>query len=289
ELQAIVREAELADRRLAALAADRTGWIERQHGARNQITTLEQRIAEAKRDRTELENAPQVFAEKRRALSAEVQNAEGSRRECADRLQAAEMALAAADRDARAALEAASAAREDLARAEERFDGARRRLTDIGREIRDMLEIEPAAVAELAEIGPTDPLPDLTEIEEKLERLRRERERLGAVNLRAEEELREVEAQHSSLTTERDDLVEAIKKLRLGIQSLNREARERLLTSFEQVNKHFQNLFTRLFGGGTAELQLIENEDPLEAGLENFAKTPGQKTATPSPPAGGGQ
>ena len=137
-----------------------------------------------------------------------------------------------------------------------------------------MLEIPPSAVAELAEIKPTDPLPDLAEIESRLERLRRERERLGAVNLRAEEELREVEAQHTSLSTERDDLVEAIKKLRLGIQSLNREARERLLTSFEQVNKHFQHLFTKLFGGGTAELQLIESEDPLEAGLEIMAARP---------------
>jgi chromosome segregation protein len=289
EQQAIVREAELADRRLATLAADKTGWAERQQGAHNQIATLNQRVAEARRDRIELENAPKVFAEKRGALVNEVQTAEAARQDRADRLQQAENALAEADRDARAALEAASAAREDLARAEERFEGAKRRLTDIGREIRDMLEIEPAAVAELAEIGPTDPLPDLTEIEEKLERLRRERERLGAVNLRAEEELREVEAQHSSLTTERDDLVEAIKKLRLGIQSLNREARERLLTSFEQVNKHFQHLFAKLFGGGTAELQLIESEDPLEAGLEILAKPPGKKPATLSLLSGGEQ
>ncbi|MGC2827757.1 MAG: AAA family ATPase, partial [Pseudolabrys sp.] len=289
EQQAIVREAELADRRLATLASDKTGWVERQQGARNQIGTLEKRIVEAKRDRTELENAPQVFAEKRGALITEVQTAETARRACADRLQEAENALAEADRDARAALEAASAAREDLARAEERFEGAKQRLADIGREIHDMLEIEPAAVAELAEIGPTDPLPDLVEIEERLERLRRERERLGAVNLRAEEELREVETQHSSLTTERDDLVEAIKKLRLGIQSLNREARERLLTSFEQVNKHFQHLFVQLFGGGTAELQLIESEDPLEAGLEILAKPPGKKPATLSLLSGGEQ
>jgi len=289
EQQAIVREAELADRRLSQLSADRNGWVERQQGARTQIATLEQRITEAKRDRTELENAPQVFAEKRSALITEVQSAEAERRACADRLQQAENALAEADRDARAALEAASAAREDLARAEERFEGAKRRLSDVGREIHDMLEIPPSAVAELAEIKPTDPLPDLAEIESTLERLRRERERLGAVNLRAEEELRGVESQHASLTTERDDLVEAIKKLRLGIQSLNREARERLLTSFEQVNKHFQHLFSQLFGGGTAELQLIESDDPLEAGLEIMAKPPGKKPATLSLLSGGEQ
>jgi chromosome segregation protein len=289
EQQAIVREAELADRRLSQLSADRNGWIERQQGARTQIATLEQRIAEAKRDRSELENAPQVFAEKRSAVITEVQSAEAERRACADRLQQAENALAEADRDARAALEAASAAREDLARAEERFEGAKRRLSDVGREIHDMLEIPPSAVAELAEIKPTDPLPDLAETEATLERLRRERERLGAVNLRAEEELRGVESQHASLTTERDDLVEAIKKLRLGIQSLNREARERLLASFEQVNKHFQHLFTQLFGGGTAELQLIESDDPLEAGLEIMAKPPGKKPATLSLLSGGEQ
>jgi chromosome segregation protein len=289
EQQAIVREAEMADRRLATLAADKSGWSERRDGAANQIATLEQRVTEAKRDRAELENAPQLFAEKRSALIGEVQAAEAERRACADRLQEAENALAQADRDARAALEAASLAREELARAEERFEGSKRRLADIGREIHDMLEIEPAAVAELAGIKPGETPPELAEIEEKLERLRRERERLGAVNLRAEEELREVETQHTSLTGERDDLVAAISKLRQGIQSLNREARERLLASFEQVNKHFQHLFTELFGGGTAELQLIESEDPLEAGLEIMAKPPGKKPSTLSLLSGGEQ
>ncbi len=289
EQQAIVREAELADRRLAQLASDQTGWSQRLSGAREQMATLADRVAETERDRAELAHAPQAFAEKRTALIGEVQSAEAERRACADRLQEAENALAEADRDARAALEAASAAREELARAEERFEGAKRRLSDIAREIHDMLEVEPAAIAELAELKAGEALPELADIEERLERLRRERERLGAVNLRAEEELREVEAQHTSLTSERDDLVEAIKKLRLGIQSLNREARERLLASFEQVNKHFQHLFTQLFGGGTAELQLVESDDPLEAGLEILARPPGKKPATLSLLSGGEQ
>src|SRR5262249_61029510 len=86
----------------------------------------------------------------------------------------------------------------------------------------------------------------------------REGERVGGGNLRAEEELREVEVQHDNLTKERDDLVEAIKRFRQGIQNLNREARERLLASFEVVNAHFKKLFTELFGGGNAEWQLAE-------------------------------
>jgi len=289
EQQAIAREAELADKRLAAIASDQADWNGRRDGASNQIATLKRRIVEAKRDRAELENAPQVFSVKRHKLIEETAKAEAERRACADRLQAAENALAEADRDARAALEAASAAREELARAEERHEAAKRRLTDVGREIHDMLEIEPVGVAELAGIKEGEVLPELAEVEATLERLRRERERLGAVNLRAEEELREIETQHTTLTTQRDDLVQAISKLRQGIQSLNREARERLLASFQQVNTHFQHLFTRLFGGGTAELQLIESDDPLEAGLEIMAKPPGKKPSTLSLLSGGEQ
>ena len=169
------------------------------------------------------------------------------------------------------------------------MEGSRRRLADVEREIHDMLECEPQAVAGLAEIGEGTELPPLPEIEENLEKLRRDRERLGAVNLRAEEELREVETQHTTLTAEREDLIAAIKRLRQGIQNLNREARERLLASFETVNNHFKRLFTDLFGGGTAELQLIESEDPLEAGLDILAKPPGKKPATLSLLSGGEQ
>ena len=175
------------------------------------------------------------------------------------------------------------------ARAEERAEGAKRRLTDVSHEIREMMEVEPEAVAELAGIEPDATLPDVSSVEAELDKLRRDRERLGAVNLRAEEELGEVETQHTALTTERDDLVEAIKRLRQGIQSLNKEARERLLASFEVVNTHFQRLFTELFGGGSAELQLIESDDPLEAGLEILAKPPGKKPATLSLLSGGEQ
>ena len=289
EAQAIAREAELSNRRLQAIAAERQGWDERRSGAASQIATLQTRREEASSERASLEDAPAAFAEKRRALISEIEAAEAERRAAADKLAAAENALAEADRDSKTAAEALSAAREEAVRAEERHEAARRRLTDIGHEIAEMLEVEPAKAAELAGIAPGTALPNVAETEERLEKLRRDRERLGAVNLRAEEELREVETQLTSLTAERDDLTEAIKKLRTGIQSLNREARERLLASFAVVNGHFQRLFTGLFGGGTGELQLIEAEDPLEAGLEIIAKPPGKKPTTLSLLSGGEQ
>jgi len=289
EAQALAREAELADRRVQAILAERTEWQNRKENAASQIATVETRIGEVKTERAELENAPAAFAEKRSALISEIEYAENDRRTAADALAAAETAMAETDRAARASLDALSASREACARSEERMDGTKRRLEDIEREIHDMLEVEPQGVAAMAEIEAGADLPPVTDVEADLEKLRRDRDRLGAVNLRAEEELREVEAQHLNLTTERDDLVEAIKKLRTGIQSLNKEARERLLTSFEVVNTHFKRLFSELFGGGQAELHLIESDDPLEAGLEIIAKPPGKKPQTLSLLSGGEQ
>ncbi len=289
EAQALAREIELAERRLAAIASEAAAWTTRRDGAAAHIATIEERLAQTAGEHAELADTPQQFEAKRRSLIGEIEGAEAARRAAADRLAAGETMLADADRAARAALEALSSAREAAARAEERHEGVKRRLTDIAAEIREILEAEPAQLAAMAGFESDTPMPDIAEIEAELDKLKRDRERLGAVNLRADEELREVEVQHTNLTSERDDLVEAIKRLRQGIQSLNREARERLLASFEVVNAHFTRLFTDLFGGGTAELQLVENDDPLEAGLEILAKPPGKKPATLSLLSGGEQ
>ena len=289
EAQAIARDAELASRRLQAIATERTAWGERKDNATAQIATIGQRAEEARTERTELETAPQRFAEQRQALIGEVESAAAERRAAADKLAQAETDLAEADKAARVALEAVGEARAEAARAEERYGAATRRVADIEHEIRDQLDVEPAAMAELAEIKDGSEPPQIADVEARLDRIKRERERLGAVNLRAEEELREVEAQHDKLTSERDDLIEAIKRLRQGIHSLNHEARERLLVSFNTVHENFKKLFTELFGGGTAELQLIEHDDPLEAGLEIVARPPGKKPATLSLLSGGEQ
>ena len=289
EAQTIARNAELADRRLQAIAAERAEWDERKNNAAAQTVTIGERAEEAKTERTELEHAPEKFASQRAALIGEIETATAARRTAADALAEAETNLAEADKAARAALEAVGEARTEAARAEERRDGAGRRLADIEHEIREVLDVEPTAAAEVAEFKADEQLPDVAEIEAKLDRIRRERERLGSVNLLAEQELNEVEAQHGKLTSERDDLVEAIRRLRQGIGSLNSEARERLLASFATVNTNFQKLFAELFDGGNAELQLIESDDPLEAGLEIMAKPPGKKPVTLSLLSGGEQ
>jgi chromosome segregation protein len=126
-------------------------------------------------------------------------------------------------------------------------------------------------------------------VESELARLTRDRDRLGSVNLRAESELAEVEGSRGTLVAERDDIVAAIRQLRRAIHTLNDEGRARLLASFEVVDRNFRQLFSTLFEGGEARLELIQAEDPLASGLEVHAKPPGKRPHTLSLLSGGEQ
>ena len=132
-------------------------------------------------------------------------------------------------------------------------------------------------------------LPNADSLEVKVGQIKRQREALGSVNLRAEEDANEVQEEHDKLFAEKADLGQAIKTLRAGIASLNSEGRERLLTAFEQVNSNFSMLFKHLFGGGEANLEFVESDDPLEAGLEIMCQPPGKKLAALSLLSGGEQ
>jgi chromosome segregation protein len=288
-MQAMAREAELRARRRQDLIAERQSWDERSARARAQIAEFETRKAEAEAESQALAEAPDLFLARRRALIDEIDKAEEMRKLAADRRAAAETELADADKIARGTLDAMAAAREGRARTEARVEALRERHATILHTVATDLDCDVARLAELAGVRSGAELPSVEKVERTLENLRGDRERLGSVNLRADEELGDVEKKHTDLVAERDDLTEAIRKLRLAIQSLNREGRERLVSAFETVNKHFQELFTLLFSGGSAELQLIESDDPLEAGLEILAKPPGKKPQTMTLLSGGEQ
>jgi chromosome segregation protein len=276
-VQSIARESEARERRRQAIAAETQSWRERRDRARSQIAEIDHRQSQARGELAALADAPAVFLQQRRALIGQLDAAEAARKTASDQRAAAETSLAEADRAAKAALEAMSAAREARAASEERVEGARQRCEALRHTIAVELEVEPHGLAALAGLKSGEAPPDHAAVERRLESLKQERERLGAVNLRADEELVEVEASRARLIAERDDLTEAIKRLRQAIHNLNREGRERLLKAFDVVNKHFGELFATLFEGGSAELLLIESDDPLEAGLELLARPPGKK------------
>jgi len=287
--EGLKREAEARRKRLEAIAAERRNWVQRAENAERQIAALAARKAEAVAERDQLADAPEEIENRRRALMSQLSQAEALRKEAADRLQEAETRQAAADKAATAAIQALAESREGRARAEERLTAADDRRKEVEARIQEALNVPPHLVIRHTGLEADDALPDVVETERQLERLKIERERLGAVNLRAEEEQRELSERLETIVSEREDIIEAIRKLRQAIQSLNREGRERLLGAFDIVNGHFQRLFTHLFGGGTAELQLIESEDPLEAGLEILARPPGKRPQTMTLLSGGEQ
>jgi chromosome segregation protein len=288
-LQAHLREAEARDKRLRTMEDERLSWLARSERAKGQIGALEARQAEASQELDKLIEAPEKFLAMRQTLMGQIEAAEEARKQASDRTAAAETRLAEADRAARGALEEMSAAREEKARAEARVEAARARCSEIAHLIATEMGCTEAELSGLAGAALGNELPPIEVIEKRLEGLKSDRERLGGVNLRAEEELNEVLASKTNLAAEHDDLTGAIQRLRHAIQNLNKEGRERLLSAFESVQTHFKELFTTLFGGGSAELQLIESDDPLEAGLEILARPPGKKPQVMTLLSGGEQ
>jgi chromosome segregation protein len=288
-LQSISREAEARLRRRESIAREKKSWLDRRARSQFQTEEIEFRLAEAQEQLMGLEDAPDEFLLQRRALAGKIEEAQSGLKAAADARAQGENALAGADRAARAALDAMSAARESRARLEAQAEAAKSRLEALVRDIAAQLRCPPQGLPALAGVDFDAETPNLEGVVARLASLKQDRERLGGVNLRAEEELAAVEAEQTKLIGERDDLAEAIRKLRAAIAALNKEGRERLLDAFARVDAHFRDLFSLLFGGGSAELQLVESDDPLEAGLEILAKPPGKKPATMTLLSGGEQ
>lgn len=286
-LKSFENEVRLRTERIAAIAAEEDLWRKRVANANTQIETLGTRKSETTTDLETLAKLPAEIEERCAKLMDAIAEAESERSKAADELAEAETALREHEKAVRAVQESLSSAREDKARSEARLEAARERRTSLSRLIREQIDCAPEQCLSRANQAEGAELPTLDEVEPRLAKLKADRERLGGVNLRAEEEEIELAAQLEDIEREQGDVEEAIARLRQGISSLNREGRKRLLEAFDTVNAHFSRLFQTLFGGGTAELRLVDSDDPLESGLEIFAQPPGKKTQTLSLMSGG--
>ncbi len=288
------RDAEARERagraqRLAGLQRDRDDWRRRSTGASQHIDALDADKARVEAALERARSAPESVAEKRTKLLDGFREAETRRAAAADMLSDGEAAATAADRAARAADQAAGQARELRAGAAAREEAAAIRIGESEAQVRETAHMSPEELGQRLKDEAIAQPADAAGAESLLYGLERERDSLGAVNLLAEDEAREHQERLQSMRSERADLTGAIRKLRDGIDELNSEGRERLLTAFDVINEHFKALFQALFDGGQAELRLIESDDPLEAGLEIFACPPGKRLATMSLMSGGEQ
>lgn len=285
ERDSLAREHAQRLQRQKTIVAERAGWADRAKDAASRVIDLTAREAEAQDTLRALEAQPAQIATRRTDALAALEAAKEAHRRASEVLAAALAQGTDADRVARAAEQALAKAREDAVRAEGNHQQANHAWGVVAERILERLGVNPALPDPPAEVDAEAE----DRIRRRLERLWKEREDMGPVNLRAEQEAEDVEKQIETLETERAELTTAIAKLRGSIGHLNREGRERLSEVFQEVDRNFQQLFTRMFGGGRAHLAMVGSDDPLEAGLEIYAQPPGKKLATLSLLSGGEQ
>ncbi|MCC1481410.1 chromosome segregation SMC family protein [Roseibaca sp. Y0-43] len=282
------RDANARAARAQEVAKALAGWQGRLGNASARVAELSERRDEAARRLKSAQDAPATLAQKAENLQHEITRADARASAAEDALKAGEATARSAADAERDTTRASGDAREARARAEAQREAAGQAVDSLTARIQEDLNATPQALLAELEID-HDALPEIAALEDSLARLKRARDSLGAVNLRAEEDAREVQTEHDTLVQEMADLEAAIAKLRAGISALNREGRERLLAAFDKVNENFANLFQHLFTGGEARLVLVESDDPLEAGLEIMCQPPGKKLSTLSLLSGGEQ
>ena len=274
------------------LTQDISTWQARRDGAGVRLSALTTRLDENVAELDRLAGLPEVFKQKREDLAEMIEAVVVRTRQNSDRLAEAEQSLSECEARLRQASSLLTNKREELIRQESDTTVAQNNLEATIARIGEKLGITPDKLDEIIGDENRDKTVDskaMVMLESRLNRLLSERDNIGAVNLRAEDEVIEIETRITNLTTERDDLLHTIEKLRVAIGKLNREGQERLLKSFTEVNKYFEQLFKTLFNGGHAELVLIDSDDPLEAGLDILASPPGKKMQSLALLSGGEQ
>jgi len=259
--------------------------IKRKEIAKEQIVILKERLEKFNEERNNLKNTPEDSNAKKIELSEKISKARNNSNEKNDKLAEKENNLREAMSEIRDFSDQESKLREQKGRIEATFDGDKSRLLEISNVIEKEYKAEIPMFLEELDISSIEDNED--DLESSIDRYKVERDSLGGVNLKAEDEAEEIKERVNEIKIEKDDLVAAIKKLRTGINNLNKEGRERMQKAFMEVNEKFQEVFKKFFGGGNAELKFIDSDDPLEAGLEVLAQLPGKKLIEMSSLSGG--
>ena len=288
--QQIKSEESFKSRNLIQLGHQKENWKVREEEAKTRLISLEERLIASQNEKNRLSTLPESFEKKEAELNTKIEEAISNRNIAADQLVKNETSLNDADKLVREAEKAVSTLREEMIKIEALLNLSKAKIQNIEDRVFEKLKIKSTELNKFINTKEEDqPIKSIEILEKTLQRLLNERETLGAVNLRAEDEMNEMLNKIEVMSKERVDLEEAIAKLRSGIFELNKEGRQRLKESFEEVNENFKQLFQKLFGGGNAELRLVGNEDPLQAGLEVLASPPGKKMQLLSLLSGGEQ
>ncbi|MCY4260049.1 MAG: chromosome segregation protein SMC, partial [Rhodobacteraceae bacterium] len=282
------REHDSVGRCLKDMDGEIATWQKRNEQALSRIADLEKRREQIDREHRQASQLPDRLEEIRVTLLEAMAAQETAARDLADAIALAETRFQDVTKNEQDVSRQLQQVREDMVRFEMRHESARSDLAAAIEAIRETKSGTPEALAEL--VKSIDRIPEsLSAIDEEIARLRHRRESIGAVNLRAVQDMQDLETEKASIVREKEELEAAIRKIRGSVANLNREGRSRLHDAFENVRKNFHRLITSLVEGGTAELELIEGDDPLRSGLEIRCHPPGKRQTTLGLMSGGEQ
>ena len=238
---------------------------------------------------TELEKQPQTQAEKKGQVSESLRLAEKEKQENEIVIEETDNRISTLQTELNITKENTIQIRERKASSGATIDGLKKRREDLLERVRTELNLNENNILEFSNLENNEDFPDSVAQEELLDSKKREREKLGSVNLRADEETSKYETEIKKMEKDRQDLVTAIVKLKESIGELNQKGRERLLEAFEKVNRKFNEVYRKLFNGGNAKLELVDSDDPLDAGLEMLVSPPGKRLQSITLLSGGEQ
>ena len=268
---------QLKNRRLKQLSKEEKQWMDISSKAQQRLDELKDREVKLHQDLEELRSMPNTISTEKTRLQSLINDNKQEYDKIAGELQQQEQAANEINKKLKLEEVKLTELREEKIRLEGSIETINETIRQLSSQVKERIGIELSGLFDLAEINPNKILGEVDDLERRLERLIAEQERLGGVNLLAEQESQELEEKVSSIKKDQSDLLAAIAKLREAIDSLNTEGRQRLLAAYGVVNENFQKLFVQLFGGGKAYLKFTDESDPLQAGLEIYASPPGKK------------
>ena len=287
--QSIKQESLKRNERIKTIEIEIKSWKNLLTNSEKMANQLDERKNKLLNKLTELEKQPQTQAEKKGQVSESLRLAEKEKQENEIVIEETDNKISALQTELNNTKENTILIRERKASSGATIDGLKKRRDDLLERVQTELNLNENNILEFSELETNEEIPDAVTQEELLDAKKREREKLGSVNLRADEETNKYKTEIMKMEKDRQDLVTAIVKLKESIEELNQKGRERLLEAFEKVNRKFNEVYIKLFNGGNAKLELVDSDDPLDAGLEMLVSPPGKRLQSITLLSGGEQ
>ena len=287
--QSIKKESVKRNERIKAIETEVESWKNLYSNSQKMVTELTERKNKLLSNLNERDQQPKAQAERKGQITEGLRIASAEKIENEKIIEETDKKINSLRLELNEVQEKSIQIRERKASSGATIEGLKKRKDDLLDRVRSELNLDEDKILENSNLNGVEELPNSTIQEDALDKKKNEREKLGSVNLRADEETSKYEIEIKKMEQDREDLVTAIIKLKESINELNQKGRERLLEAFEKVNRKFNEVYTKLFNGGNAKLELIDSDDPLEAGLEMLVSPPGKRLQSITLLSGGEQ